>query len=74
METVITACQRDVVEKIRVAYQAIWFGYDLPDGVYTLEQLRQARKVVKHGPMRHYLLRWPGGRPTPAGGGYATRR
>jgi hypothetical protein len=45
-------------EAIRVAYQVIWFDYDLRDGVYTPEQLQRARKVVQRGPVRHYLLRW----------------
>jgi hypothetical protein len=48
----------DALEKIRVAYQAIWFDSDLRDSVYTPEQVRQARKVVRHGPVRHYLRRW----------------
>jgi hypothetical protein len=60
-------------EVIRVAYQAIWYDYDLRDGVYTPEQLQRARKVVKRGPVRHYLLRWPGGRPAPGGGHCAMR-
>jgi hypothetical protein len=48
-------------EVIRVAYQAIWYDYDLRDGVYTPEQLQRARKRIKRGPVRHYLLRRPGG-------------
>jgi hypothetical protein len=59
-------------EVIRVAYQVIWYDYDLRDGVYTPEQLQRARKVVKRGPVRHYLLRWRRGRPSPARGGHAT--
>jgi hypothetical protein len=46
-------------EVIRVAYQVIWYDYDLRDGVYAPEQLRRARKRIKRGPVRHYLLRWP---------------
>ena len=48
-------------EAIRVPYQAIWYDYDLRDGVYTPVQLQRARKRIKSGPVRHYLLRWPGG-------------
>jgi hypothetical protein len=56
-----------------VAYQVIWYDYDLRDGVYTPEQLQRARKVVKRGVVRCYLLRWPGGRPAPGGGHHAMR-
>jgi hypothetical protein len=60
-------------EVIRVAYQVIWYDYDLRDGVYAPEQLRRARKRIKRGPVRHYVLRWPGGRPEPVATSHATR-
>jgi uncharacterized protein YcfL len=60
-------------EAIRVVYQVIWYDYDLRDGVYTPEQLQRARKVVKRGPVRHYLLRWQGGQHKTEGASHATR-
>jgi hypothetical protein len=60
-------------EVFRVAYQAIWYDYDLRDGVYTPEQLLRARKRIQRGPVRHYLLRWPGGRSEPLRAHHAMR-
>jgi hypothetical protein len=60
-------------EIIRVPYQAIWYDYDLRDGVYSSEQLRQARKILKRGPVRHYLLRWQRGRLKTEGACHAAR-
>ena len=52
-------------EVIIVAYQRFSFDYDLPDGSYTPQDLRQAKLLVKPGPVLRYRLNWPGGIPQP---------
>jgi hypothetical protein len=52
-------------EVIIVAYQRFSFDYDLPDGSYTPQDLRQAKLLVKPGPVWRYRLYWPGGIPQP---------
>jgi hypothetical protein len=52
-------------EVIIVAYQRFFFDYDLPDGSYTPQDLRQAKLLVKPGPELRYRLYWPGGLPQP---------
>jgi hypothetical protein len=52
-------------EVIIVAYQRFSFDYDLPDGSYTPHDLRQAKLLVKPGPVLRYRLYWPGGTPQP---------
>jgi hypothetical protein len=55
----------EMSEVIIVAYQRFWLDYDLPDGTYTTKALRQAKMLVKPGPVLRYRLRWPGGIPQP---------
>ena len=55
-------------ELIIVAYQRFSLDYDLPDGTYTPQELRQAKLLVKRGPVLRYRLHWPGGRPQPIAG------
>jgi hypothetical protein len=39
--------------RVRIPYQRVWYDFDVPDGAYTPEMLREARKVVKPwGPIR----------------------
>jgi hypothetical protein len=52
-------------EVIIVAYQRFSFDYALPDGSYTPHDLRQAKLLVKPGPVLRYRLYWPEGIPTP---------
>jgi hypothetical protein len=52
-------------EVMVIEYQRFWRDYDLPDGTYTPQELKQSRLLVKHGPVLRYRLRWPGGRPQP---------
>jgi hypothetical protein len=52
-------------EVIVIEYQRFWLDYDLPDGTYTPQELKQSRLLVKRGPVLRYLLWWPGGRPEP---------
>ena len=54
-----------VSEVFTVEYQRCWVDYDLPDGTYTPEALRQAKMLVKQGPVLRYRLHWPGGIPQP---------
>jgi hypothetical protein len=63
-EVFVEAPQRQP-EAITVAYQRIWFVYDLGDGTYTPAELQQAKLLVKRGPVLRYRLRWPGGTPQP---------
>ena len=48
-----------------VAYQRFSVDYDLPDGTYTPAELRQAKLLVKPGPVLRQRVRWPGGRVQP---------
>ena len=54
-------CTPSVVEVFIVAYQRFSIDYDLPDGTYTPLQLRQAKLLVKPGPVLRQTLRWSGG-------------
>ena len=64
-EVLVEAPQRRAPEAIIVAYQRIWFDYDLRDGTYTPAELQQAKLLVKRGPVLRYRLQWPGGTPQP---------
>jgi hypothetical protein len=55
-----------IAEVIIVAYQRFSWDYDVADGTYTPKQLRQAKKLVKPGPVLRYRLRWPGGLTEPS--------
>jgi hypothetical protein len=45
-------------QNLAVPYQRIWFDWDVPDGEYTPEQLRQAKKRVhRWGGVRRYTIR-----------------
>jgi hypothetical protein len=54
-----------ISEVFTVEYQRFWVDYDLRDGAYTPKELRQAKMLVKPGPVLRYRLRWPGGIPQP---------
>jgi hypothetical protein len=64
-EVFVEAPQQRAPEAIIVAYQRIWFDYDLRDGTYTPAELQEAKLLVKRGPVLRYRLRWPGGTPQP---------
>jgi hypothetical protein len=63
-EVFVEAPQRQP-EAIIVAYQRIWFDYDLRDGTYTPADLQHAKLLVKQGPVLRYRLHWPDGTPQP---------
>jgi hypothetical protein len=43
---------------LRVAYQRVWYDFNVPTGTYTPAQLRRAGKVAKPwGTEQHYILR-----------------
>jgi hypothetical protein len=67
------ACPPSRVEVFMVAYQRFSIDYDLPDGTYTPSQLRQAKLLVKPGPVLRQTLRWPGGHAEPIGPQWAGR-
>ena len=64
-EVFVEAPQRRASEAIIIAYQRIWFDYDLRDGTYTPDELQHAKLLVKGGPVLRYRLHWPGGTPQP---------